>query len=86
MTEERKGFELEGASDGIEFKTVKDGLTYTTTFNGKGISGEFKFYESEIQDNANPLEVLHSRLFHTQLPDQSKVDPQKVFETPTYFV
>ena len=81
-----KQFNLEGTVDGIEFKTQKDGATYTTTFSGKGVEGSFKFYEAEIGDSTNPLEVLHGRLFHSDLPDQSKYDANQVFETPTYFV
>ena len=79
-------FQLDGVVDGIEFHTVVADSKYTTTFKGKGVEGQFTFYLAEIGDSKNPLEVLHGRVFHSDLPDQSKYNADQVFETPTYFV
>ena len=77
---------VDGNLDGISFKTIKDGDLYTCVFQGKGINGSFQFKECQIKNAANPLEILHNTIFHSDLPDQSSVDPEKIYKRSEVFV
>ena len=85
MSEE---FQLDGEIEGIKYKTVIVNDIYTTVFNGKDLSGSFTYKADEIKKSKNPMEILHFRLFHSDIPDQSQVDAHQFSKADheTYFV
>ena len=79
-------FTLNGEQDGVKYTTTQNNDTYSTVFAGQGLEGSFTFTGNEVHNNSNPLEILRTKLFSHELPDQSNYDYRKVFHTSTYFV
>ena len=79
-------FTLNGTHNGVSYTTVRDNGRYNVVFAGQGLEGSFHFSDDDAETGANPLEVLRSKLFANDLPDQSNVSVEHVFKTSTYFV